>query len=100
MAPDLTDEEILTLIAVVDAHLENIIECREETSDSEYTQDDEDACSALLFALSDYDYDPESIDCSPLHDAIWIAMDTPLAFDDIDFDVLTAAAIKVGYEAG
>lgn len=99
MIIELDDDERGALAFVMAARHGNIVETRQQTGDEEYTQEDEDEASVLAFMLTDLDVDPDTVaSMGPLYDAIWVAIDTPDAFPDLDYAALLAGATKVGYE--
>jgi hypothetical protein len=104
MKIDLTDAEKGALLWVMEARYENVLDVRDETGDNEFDQTDEDQCNTLIFMLSDFDYDADTVaSVGHLFDAIENALDTPTAFEDLDFDALRSGARKIGYyeaEAG
>ena len=96
----LSAAEIDALSFVMSARYDNVVETRQQTGDDEYDLFDEDMCSALTFWLSDWgasdDARPGSL--QHLYDAIWVALDTPEGFEEVDFDALRSGAAKVGYD--
>jgi hypothetical protein len=96
---DLTSEEVVALSLVMQARLDNVVETRQQTGDGEYDEDDEAQCQVLAFMLTDFDFDPDAVaSLEHLYDAIWIALDTPDAFEGVSMDALRSAAPKVGYD--
>ena len=99
-----TEPEMLALIEVMSARYENVVETRQQTADEEYDQTDEDQCSSILFQLSDWTqdgwFDDDALSSlGHLDDALWIAFDTPEAFE-VDYEVLRSAAVKLNYDFG
>jgi hypothetical protein len=97
----LTRDENTALAVVMGDRYDNVVETRQQTGDDEYDETDEDQCSVLCFMLDDFDFDPDTVaSLDHLYDAIWIAFDTPEAYEGDDrfsFDALRTAAAKIGY---
>lgn len=99
MIVHLDERERAALGYVMAARLDNVVETRRQTGDAEYDQGDEDECSVLCFALTDFDFDSDDYGTMQhLYDAIWVALDTPEAFPELDYAALRAGSVKVGYQ--
>lgn len=89
----LTEPELIALLIVAQMYEDNV---REQPD--EYDDFDVDQATVTTMALSDWNWAPEARPSGRcLYDAIWIGLDTPDAFIDLNQDDLKSAARKVGY---